>query len=224
MGYALKSLSTTVTEPVALVDMKAHLNIDPSFTDDDDLISSLISAARQDAEDYLGHSLVAQQWLLALDSFPRYNAIYGAPSRSDYDALGNFTARGIPTDPQTIRLPRPPLSSVNLVQYVDLTNTLQTLDPSLYQVDTISEPGRLLPAYGSDWPATAPVANAVQITFTGGTGSIPPNTALAIKLRAANYYANREEFAAGTVPPNDSVFERMLGSQGRTNIFGYVER
>jgi len=52
---------------------------------------------------------------------------------------------------------------------------------------------------------------------------VAPNIALAIKLRAATYYANREEFGPGSVV-NDGVFERILGNQGRTNIFGYVGR
>jgi hypothetical protein len=223
VGFALKSLATEVTEPVTLSDMKAHLALSPDFTDDDDLITSLISAARQDAEDYLGRSLVQQQWLFALDSFPTFFVGNQAPSIPSYDSFGNFTGLQPVINPQSIQLPRPPLVSVDKVQYVDVTNTMQTLDPSTYQVDTISQPGRLLPAWGAQWPATAAVANAVEITFTAGTGVIPPNTILAIKLRAATYYANREEYMAGN-PTTDSVFERMLGSQGRTNIFGYVGR
>ena len=225
MPFSLKRLTATVTEPVSLSDMKAHLTVDPDFTADDDLINALVSAARQDAEDYLGRSLAVQQWLFAIDGFPRFRLFDSAPSRSDYDALGNYTFAGLRSanQSQTITLPRPPLVSIDSLQYVDLaTTTLTTLDPTAYQVDEISEPARILPALGSTWPQAAAVANAVQITFTAGLATIPPNTALAIKLRAAAYYSNREEFLSGAQQASDGLFERMLGSQGRTNIFGYV--
>lgn len=223
MGFALQNTSTSVTEPVSLADMKSHLTVDPSFTDDDDLISALISAARQDAEDFLGRCLPIQQWLFALDSFPSFFIGNQAPSLPSYDSYGNYTGMRSVVNPLSILLPRPPLVSVQQIQYFDSTNTLQTLDPSTYQVDTISQPGRISATWGSQWPPTAAVPNAVQISFTAGSATIPANAAMAIKLRAANYYSNREEYVPGN-PANDSVFERMLGSQGRTNLFGYVGR
>ena len=295
MAFSLKQLSLPAAEPIALADMKAHLSVDPGFTDDDLLIAGMISAARQDAENYLGQALVLSQWLFALDCFPAYRIMDAAPSRSDFDALGNYNFDGWRwLSSQTIALPRSPLVSVDSLQYVDLsTGVLTTLNPSLYQVDTISEPGRVLPSVGGYWPATAAAANAVQIKFTAGrlrsvldtftvpaapyavtlsqganfysllsivdsgTGqpvsaglysiaagvvtfnpslaghsiqidynfvSISPTTLMAIKLRAAAYYANREEFVAGQNTVLPDWFERMLTGVGRSNIFGYVGR
>ena len=227
MPFSLKRLTDQISEPVSLADMKAHLTIDGGFTADDDLLTAMISSARQEAEDYLGRSLAQQQWLFAIDGFPCFRLLDSAPSRSDYDALGNYTFAGLRSanQSQTITLPRPPLVSVDSVQYVDLvTTTLTTLDPSAYQVDEISQPARILPAIGSTWPQAAPVANAVQITFSAGLATIPPNTAMAIKLRVAAYYTNREEFLTGAPQQGEGLFERLLGSQGRTHIFGYVGR
>lgn len=224
MGGLQDTTSQPITEPVTLGDMKAHLNVDPGFTDDDDLISGLITSARQQAEDYTARSLVTHTWLFTLDAFPIYRV--GAPSRSDYDAFGNRTfgsLRGV-NGSTAIKLPRPPLLSVTSVQYSDLTDTLQTLDPSQYQVDAIAQPGRILPAYGCTWPLTAPVANAVQVAYQTGIASLSGSVLLAIKLRAAALYANREDFQAGQSIGSNGLFEQLLDQGvGRVNIFGTVE-
>lgn len=223
MAFSLQQIAAPTFEPVSLADMKAHLTIDAAFTADDVLIAGMIAAARQDAEDYLGKCLMPQQWLYCLDRFPSYSFGNRAPSRSSYDPFGNQTA-GFDNGSQTITIPQPPLRSVESVQYADVaTGQMTVLDPSQYQVDTVSTPGRLLPGFNGGWPATAGVVNAVQVHFTAGMPAIPANVKLAIQLRAAAYYANREEFLAGTVSPAPELFERILGRVGRTSIFGYVE-
>jgi uncharacterized phiE125 gp8 family phage protein len=231
--FALQRIGNTGTEPVSLADMKAQLNVDASFTGDDTLIGSMISAARSDAEDLTGECYATQQWLLALDWFPTYRVNESAPARSDFDALGNYNFSAWRWNhTQTIMLPRGPLLSVDSIQYTDLSGTLQTLDPSAYQADLISDPGRVLPAIGAYWPQVSPVANAVQIKFTAGyestvtganTRPIRPKVLMAIKLRAAAYYANREEFLAGVPSVNPDWFERILSTE-QTQIFGYVGR
>lgn len=238
-AFALQRIGATGAEPVSLADMKAHLSVDASNTADDTLISAMISAARSDAEDLTGKAYATQQWLLAIDWFPTYRVNESAPSRSDFDALGNYNFSSWRWNhSQTIMLPRSPLLSVDSIQYVDLSGTLQTLDPSTYQADLISEPGRVLPAMGAYWPMVSPVANVVQIKFTAGyvsnqTGQgqtvtqnvrpIPPKVIMAIKIRAAAYYANREEFLAGIATAAPDWFERILSSE-QTDIFGYVGR
>lgn len=218
MAFSLQQIAAPTDEPVSLADMKAHLTIDAAFTADDDLIAGMIAAARQDAEDYLGQCLMPQQWLYALDQFPAYPWDSTIAMRSSWEPYRNRN------NPQTVIIPRPPLVSIDSVQYADpATGQMTLLDPSQYQVDSVSSPGRLLPAWNGCWPATAPAVNAVQILFTAGMQSVPANSKLAIKLRAAAYYANREEFLAGTLPAAPEWFERILGQVGRTGIFGYPE-
>lgn len=53
-------------EPVTLEEAKLHLRIDG--TEEDSLISALITAARQKAEEYTRRAFIAQTWELALDS------------------------------------------------------------------------------------------------------------------------------------------------------------
>jgi hypothetical protein len=51
-----------------------------------------------------------------------------------------------------LQVDNPNLISVASIQYVDPTGTVQTLDPSMYQVEP-GAPGRIHPAYGKSWPA-----------------------------------------------------------------------
>ncbi len=93
-----------------------------------------------------------------------------------------------------LRPPRSPLLSVTSIAYTDATNSPQVLDPSAYQVDTISQPGRILPAYGTVWPVTLEVPNAVRITFVAGYSVLPPQVAAVIMMMVAVYWARREDY------------------------------
>ena len=91
--------------------------------DQDALITGLISSARAHVEAFLQRALVLQTLELAFEQF--------------HDVF---------------RLDRSPIMKFGSVQYRDSAGALQTLDPSVYQVDTRSEPGRLARAYGAVWP------------------------------------------------------------------------
>lgn len=54
-------------EPVTLTETKAYLRIDTN--DEDTLLTTLITVAREAAEEYLGRSLITQTWQLAFDDF-----------------------------------------------------------------------------------------------------------------------------------------------------------
>jgi uncharacterized phiE125 gp8 family phage protein len=83
--------------------------------------------------------------------------------------------------PPIIELPRPNLLSVVHVKFIDQAGQQQTLDPQDYTVDTESEPGRLVPAPGKAWPATAKRVNAVEVRYIAGYGPTHANVPDAIK-------------------------------------------
>jgi uncharacterized phiE125 gp8 family phage protein len=134
-------------EPVHLSDMKNHLKVDSSMTEDDALILAQTAAARDVIETATGANvrrnrvMVATTFDLTLEYFPC----------SSY-----------------IEVPRIPLVSVTSITYVDTSGTTQTLSTSVYSVNTAE--GRIHLAYGQSWPATrCGYEDRVTVRFIAGT-------------------------------------------------------
>lgn len=189
---------TAATEdPVTTAEMKAHSHIDTS--DDDAKIAALISAATEDTQSFLWRQLCTATFTLTLDRFPW----------SDY-----------------IDLPRPPLQSVTHVKYYDLSNTLQTLSSSDYEVDTSTEPGRIYIDRSIGWPSVYDRRNAVEIRFVAGYGAasaVPEMIRQSIFLKAAHWYENREAAIIGTIVSESPIaaqrLDRMNAFRGDMNIY-----
>lgn len=135
--------------------------------DDDTYLTALIIAARQQVEVLLNRKLITTEVTQKMDYFC-----------------------------DVILLPFPRLQDVTSVKYIDQLGVEQTIDEADYQVDNVSEPGRLVAAYGKYWPLPRIQPNAVEIAFTCGYGDepadVPECVKLAIKMLVAQYYANRE--------------------------------
>lgn len=192
-------------EPVTVDELKTHCRV--SADDDNDYLTSLGLAAREYTEMYCRRQWVYQTWQTNLDHWPLYNLPQNQAWRFGYNIYNRSTAAqeqaGIIHVPmqQELLLPKGPLVSVTSIQYYDTTGTLQTLAASSYQVDTSSRWGRLVPAYGSFWPATQVVPNAVQITYDAGFSadatSVPEMVKHAIKLLVGHWYSLREPAVLG---------------------------
>ena len=164
----LQLVTPPAEEPVSLVDAKLHLRVD--FDEDDTLIASLISAARQAAETLTGRQFGTARWKLVLDGFPR-----GA-----------------------IALAKCPVQSVVAINYQDMNSSMQTMPASTYTVDTACEPARITPVFGQVWPPSLPQIGAVSVTFDAGYGAaseVPEGIKSWIKLRVGSLYTHREEMA-----------------------------
>jgi uncharacterized phiE125 gp8 family phage protein len=181
-------------EPVSLELAKQHCRVD--FPDDDLLIQTYIIAARQYAEQYTNRAFYTQQRMLSRDHFPlpRFQTTLTPEQRSDWPFFGSAW------DYFAIRLPKPTCISVDSVTYLDLTATKQTLDPSTYYVDTISEPARLVPTQNLFWPYTQQyLPGSVKITFTAGSygdgvsvNNCPQTIVMAMLLLIGHWYEHRE--------------------------------
>ncbi len=132
----LELTAPPATEPVSLADAKAYLKVDT--TDDDALITRLISAARARAEWHTGRAFVTQNWTLWLDGWP---------------------------DSGVIEIPLPPLQSVTSLTTWAPDDTATVMDASLYQVDTASSPARLVLKPATASPANLRAANAHRDQF-----------------------------------------------------------
>lgn len=168
-------------EPVTLAELKAQLRLDTD--DDDELVTALGKAARQVVEIYLGRAIVEQTQRAVIDyQWPR----------------------------DVIRLPNPPLQSVTSITYLDGGGVEQTLDSSLYVVDTVSAPGRIDRAYSATWPLVRSELNAIKVTYVcghaPGSGSpedfgfnVPETWKHAIKLLTVHLYDHRGPVNVGNI-------------------------
>jgi uncharacterized phiE125 gp8 family phage protein len=185
---ALKLITAAGTEPLTLAQAKLHLRVTAS--DEDTLVTALITAAREQAEAYTRRRFITQTWDYFRDAFP----------------LGYK----YPCDEEKIFVPQPPLQSVTSLKYFDTTGVEQTLATSKYLVDASSEPGRIAPAYGETWPCTREQMNAVTVRFVCGYGAavaVPSSIAAAMLLIIGHLYENRES----TTP--DQQMELPLGAE-----------
>ncbi len=135
---ALVQILAPVAEPVSVSEGRLHVR--QTIEDDDDIIMAMITVAREQVETLTRRALVVQRWKLVLDAFPGVDIV----------------------------VPKPPLVSVVSITYTDTDGVQQTLASTKYQVDTASEPARIVPAYGEVWPTTRSDLNAVEITFLAG--------------------------------------------------------
>lgn len=190
--------TTTYTDNVA--DAALGAGAPASNTTGDPILLRLIGAARSQAEQLTRRALITQQWQLSLDRFPW-------PGGTDYGGwpqvglsfgggnLGRMSARLASW--YSIELPKPPLISVDLVQYLDVQGATQTLTANTdYVLDLGREPARLAPAYGRYWPTTLQQINAVTIRFTCGYGAaaaVPDGIKQWMLLRIGTMYENRAE-------------------------------
>jgi uncharacterized phiE125 gp8 family phage protein len=167
------SLTTAPTaEPVTLDEAKAHLRVDT--TDDDALITSLISAARARAEWHTSRAFVTQSWTLWLDAWP---------------------CSGM------VEIPLPPLQSVASVTAYAMDDSATVLDAATYQIDTASSPARLILKPNTSLPVNLRRVNAVAVAFTAGYGEaadVPAPIGEAILKLVANFYVNRGDAEAVT--------------------------
>ena len=136
------------------------------------LLQTYLVAARKSAEEFQRRKYITQSITLELPGF------------SD-----------------VMSLPCAPLQSVTSVKYIDTDGVQQTLAASFYDVDTVSEPGRVLLAYEQTWPTARSVYNAIEIIYVVGygatSGTVPEQFRVAIWQLAAHAFENREPIAFG---------------------------
>lgn len=127
-------------EPLTVDAAKRHARI--TNDDEDALIQSYIKAGRQAAEEYLGRGLLTQTWKFTLEEFA-----------------------------ETIWLPMAaPLQSVTSIKYYDIAGVLQTLSPTVYIVETVSRPGKIMRGVSQAWPGLqgGRMGGRVEITYIVG--------------------------------------------------------
>jgi uncharacterized phiE125 gp8 family phage protein len=159
------------------------------------LIESLITAARQWCEEYLGRAIGVQTLELRVGSFP--------------------------VDAGPIVL-RSPIIEVNSVKYLDTNGVEQTMDEDDYLVSD-AEPAEIVPV--SAWPVAFGSSDSVRVEYEAGycaggsplvSQELPKTIRTAILMLVADMYTNREAQVEKPLTANPTV-ERLL-SQYRLNL------
>ena len=161
----LTLITPPASEPVTLAQAKSQLTLDSTFTADDTYITGLISAARMKCETLLRQAFLTQTVELQLNEFPMGGGYYSRQIRR----IGPTTPYWLPSSTFPIGLPVPPVQSVSWVKYYDYQDNLNTIDPSIYNVQ-IGKPAWIAPKYGQVWPVAQPRIGAIQIQYVVGYG------------------------------------------------------
>jgi len=166
-------------EPLSLPEAKAQLREEQSETHNDAYILSLITVARQAAEDRLQRTLIDTTWQRTLTCFP---------------------AAGGP-----VELFMPRVLSIESVTYLNGEGVLTTLDPAAYEPEATAEPGLLLPVHGLRWPFVLARPGAVRVRYKAGYGTtaaaVPAPIVQWIKLALTDLWENRSRSAERPVLP-----------------------
>jgi len=177
----IEIVTAPTIEPITVAEAKTYCRIDSDLTDENALIGSLITAAREHIEVLTSRALAPQTVRLVLDKFPKYSKL---------------------------PLPRFPLISVSTVDYDDADEAEQTWADSKYTVDPDGMPGAIYALEA--WPATSPAPGSVRITYTCGyqiedgegeeaSEIIPARAKQAIYYLVNHWYENRDTVIVGSI-------------------------
>ena len=163
---SLRLVTPPTALAVTLAEAKAHLRVTDST--EDLLISAMILAASETAEQITGRAIMPQTWELTLDAFP-----------------------------SAFELTRVPALSVVSLKYLNEAGVLTTLSPAAYSLNNVNDFGfaYVEPAYNTEWPTTRDTANAVTLRFTAGyadAAAVPESIKAWLKLQVSAMFENRE--------------------------------
>jgi len=185
--------SVTITtqptlEPVTVTECKQYMRVDS--TDDDDLITDMIIAARELCEQHTRRKFITTGITLALDAFPVTRR------ESWWDGVRDGAITELNGYAKKIQLPFPPAISVASITTYDESNASAVYSASNYRLDT---DGNILLNDGAIWPINLRDADAVRIVYTCGYGAsptaVPYAIKQAIKMTVAALYDDRSCFA-----------------------------
>ena len=155
----------SIKEPIELDAAKMHIRaITGDDTEDEHILRPLIAAAREFAEDVTGVSWAEQ----TIDAYPENWGV--------------------------IRLPRPPLRSVESIIYRDENEQEHVMDPGKYAVDLIDAK-----IYIKDPPLVKlGIGHPIKVTYKAGGGEVPRLIRQAMLLLIGHWYQNREAVVVGS--------------------------
>lgn len=184
------ALDGPTVEPVSLAEMKAHLRLDG--TDEDDLVTALVSAARLAVEATTRLVLIEQTWRLTLRRWPPLRAV---------------------------ALPVEPVLGLTAARIVEANGVATAIDLSLLRLDVDGDPARIIADVTAPSPLSQ--AGRIELDFTCGFGpgaaSVPQSLRLAVRLLVARWFCHR-----GDDPDGSSSAGHGIPGDVRALIAAYI--
>jgi uncharacterized phiE125 gp8 family phage protein len=157
-------------------------------TTGDPLLAIIIASARQKAETALRRYLITQTVDMYLEGFPGWSENF-------------IETRNLTPDPHRYEIRLPPIQSVTEIAYTDSNAVVQVLDPTLYTVDAVGIPARVVASPGNTWPTALRIPNAVRVRFVAGYGATAASVPACVKLWMAIHvkagWDNRDMLVVG---------------------------
>lgn len=172
-------------EPVTLAEAKEFLRL--AGASEDDLLSGLLKAAREDVERATGLALIDQAWRLSVDGL----------------------SRG-----QILTLPKHPVKEIISITVYGSEGEGSLINPDEYQGDLVSRPARL---YFTNAPSPMRAMNGIEVDFRAGFGEagtdVPDLLKRAILVLVAHWYEFRASFGPDDQPVSyPPHYERMIST------------
>lgn len=163
------ALEPPASEPVSLAEARLFLRLDQN--DEDDLLATLVTAARLMIEAAAGRCLVDQQWRIVLDRWP--------PSGE-------------------IRLPLSPVSQILAARVYDLLGQAQSVAATALALDGQADPPSI--RLEGEVPEAGRPRGAIEIDVVAGYGAtpdaVPAPLRQAVLRLAARWFEQRGDVAS----------------------------
>ena len=168
-------------EPVTLAEARQYLR--DGLNEDDALIASLITAAREWVERETGLSLISRNVVELLDDWPQ------SPILSLQSA---------------------PVREVLQLQVEGAEGAAATIDAAHYYLDNASRPARLVRREGRNWPRPGIAKGGIRVSLTIGFGAEPEDVPQALRQAVLLQLAVLYGLRAGEVPVINAELRKLL--------------
>jgi len=131
----------------------------------DNLLDSFIPAACQMVEEHVGLSLSTQTWSVALPCFE-----------------------------EALDLPRGPVQGVTSIKYYEAAGELLTVDPSVWSLDLVNRPPRVIRTPTKVWPIPGCHPEPIRVVYVAGytaADEVPALLRSAITSLVAHWFETR---------------------------------
>lgn len=171
-------------------EVKTHLKVDT--TADDTLISALIVACTNSAQEYTNRFFLETTLDMFADEWKEISTLLKSP-----------------------------VTSVDSIKYYDQDDNQQTLDTSVYAFDMVSMPARIFLKPNQSFPELSERKNAIEVRYKVGVSSasdVDQAIKQAVLLTIGNYYENRQAVVTGTIATELPMNAKFLLDQYRVQV------